>query len=124
MERTSYCSEEENSRRNKSGVNNTLPVQNELEIWYTNADSLPNKMNELQCLIAAAETSPDILVITEAKPKNSRYELNPQEMYINGYDIFTNNWDRGRGILVFARSSLQVCEINQEDWPNLLSTWY
>ena len=89
-----------------------------MEIWYTNADSLPNKMNELQCLIAAAETSPDILVITEAKPKNSRYELNPQEMYINGYDIFTNNWDRGRGILVFARSSLQVCEINQEDWPN------
>jgi len=38
-------------------------------VWYTNADSLLNKVDELKLLIASCINRPDIIAVTEVKPK-------------------------------------------------------
>ena len=48
--------------------------------WYTNADSLMNKREELIDKMRTAETKPDIICITEVKPKSLRYELDISEI--------------------------------------------
>ena len=42
-------------------------VIDKLTIYYTNADNLLNKRNELQLIVASKQ--PDVLVITEIFPK-------------------------------------------------------
>ena len=46
-------------------------------IWYTNADSLPNKLTELKERPFNTDSVPSIICITEVKPKNSRFNLVP-----------------------------------------------
>ena len=47
-------------------------VIDKLTIYYTNADNLLNKRNELQLIVASKQ--PDVLVITEIFPK--KYWIN------------------------------------------------
>ena len=41
-----------------------------LDILYTNADGLINKRQELRVLINSLQDKPDVIAITEIKPKN------------------------------------------------------
>ena len=59
----------------------TKPIrqsQNKLVVYYTNADVLSNKFNIL--LLEVDRINPDIIAVTEVKPKNSRYSLQPSEV--------------------------------------------
>ena len=40
------------------------------EIIYTNADGLPNKLNELKAFVNSNKTKPKFIAVTEAKHKN------------------------------------------------------
>ena len=51
---------------------------------YTNSDTLTNKISEL--IIAIEHNNPDIVVITEAAPKNNRYTLQKSELEIKGFN--------------------------------------
>ena len=44
-----------------------------LDILYTNADGLINKRQELRVLINSLQDKPDVIAITEIKPKNVRH---------------------------------------------------
>ena len=81
--------------------------------WYTNADTLTNKLLELSTRIKSAEIAPSIIAITEAKPKKYRYQVTAAEFKIDGYDIFTSNipGHQGRGIIVYTASELRAHEI-------------
>ena len=51
---------------------------------YTNSDTLTNKISEL--IIAIEHNNPDIVVITEAAPKNNQYTLQKSELEIKGFN--------------------------------------
>ncbi len=74
-----------------------------LILLYTNADCLTNKMAELNSLMQQPRLEPDIVVITEAKPKNARYRVNPSEFNIEGFYTFILDFNEegSRGIVLY-----------------------
>ena len=72
---------------------------------YTNADQLMNKRQEL--LAAIDIYNPGIIGITEVKPKSSRYVVQESELSIDGYDIFHNLDQTGRGLVLYVRCNLK-----------------
>ena len=76
----------------------------------TNADSLPNKMIELRDRLKTTKRQPDIIAITEVKPKNSRYTLSQVDYKLDGYDAISCNLDCdvGRGLLIYAKTELNA----------------
>ena len=107
-----------------SNVNSTQAQSSKhsaLHIWYTNADTLHNKLDELRCRIGG-EKAPDIIVITESLPKNRETNLQIAEFNLDGYNIFSNNSTRGRGIIIYTRKHLKVQELTVEsDFEEYLS---
>ena len=77
-----------------------------LTIYYTNADNLLNKRNELQLIITSKQ--PDVLVITEIFPKNilstkiSHVELNLEGYYFYGIEVKDNS----RGVNIYIRNDI------------------
>ena len=78
---------------NKTFVNscnkNILVNSHKLNCIYTNIDQLSNKFSELELLIYTDQ--PDIVLITEVKPKNSRYCPMVGEFVVNGYSMWQTN---------------------------------
>ena len=100
----------------------TNPPVKSLKCWYTNADSLTNKLVELQCRIKV--TSPDILCVTEVDPKNSAYDVSPALLQIDGYDCFVSSFSRGsRGVCIYVKSSLYASLLNMPDFNFSESLW-
>ena len=89
----------------------TQKIQNNLKCMYTNADSLLNKMDELGRDIQAKD--PDIIAITEGKPKKIRFPITKAEINIQGYETHTNDLGtkKGRGILFYVKNNLESNEI-------------
>lgn len=81
---------------------------NGLTCIYKNAESFMNKYDELKLRCINNDKSvPDIIMITEVLPKNSRYKLNKAELSSNCYDMFPDRFpsEEVRGILIY-----NVCE--------------
>ncbi len=90
-------------------------VLNKISFFYTNADQLRNKLDELQIRIQSV--LPKIIGITEVKGKNTKFLCNPAEFsldILNGYNMFYANIDkeRGRGLVLYVHSSLQAEEVH------------
>jgi len=66
---------------------------------YTNIDGTSNKMDELNAKIV--ELNPDVIGLTEVKPKNIYYQLSAQELNIDGYTVFVNL--SGRGVALYVK---------------------
>jgi len=62
--------------------------------WYTNTDSLINKLVELKFLAENSKIKPLIIAVTEVKPKNSRFSPQLSEYQLNGYDHFHVNFEK------------------------------
>ena len=56
---------------------------------------------------------PNIVAITEVKPKNQRCKITVAEFNINGYELFTVNVgnDSGRGIIIYVTDTIHVEEV-------------
>ncbi|CAG2209849.1 unnamed protein product [Mytilus edulis] len=89
-------------------------VLSELKCVYTNADSFINKFDEFKTRFINEESDPDIIIITEVLPKNSRYRILKAELSIDGYDIFPENFPTNsvRGIIIYVKQELQAVEID------------
>ena len=75
---------------------------------FTNADVLTmDKLNEIRARIK--ESPPDVLSVSEAKPKNCKEYRDQVEYKIEGYDLVTKNMDGkpGRGMCLYIRSLLE-----------------
>ena len=78
----------------------------EIEIWYTNADSLQNKLNELKVLLQSQRNKPKVVAITEVKHKN-KWHLSNSELQIDGYNLYTNDLsDNVRGVAIYVSDEL------------------
>ncbi|XP_033753210.1 uncharacterized protein LOC117336708 [Pecten maximus] len=86
--------------------------QDRLKCFYTNADSLPNKLHELKFRLTGKEA--DIIGITEIYPKNARYLPQKSEFLINGYDLFMNDNNKNchRGVGIYVKEGFKGGEVN------------
>ena len=80
-------------------------VKEGLSIYYTNADNLLNKFDEL--LTRVQLDSPDILIITEVFPKTGKAtDISPVELKIKGYaQYFSEVKEHSRGVLIYGAVS-------------------
>jgi len=61
-----------------------------LKIIYTNADGLLNKRQDLNILIHSLPEPPDIIAVTEFKPKRTAHQLLASELNLDGYNVFSS----------------------------------
>ena len=81
---------------------------------YTNADSLKNKIHELE--VRVRDKDPMIIGITEVKPKNCKYDMNESEYTLDdsgNYNIFSKNLNNksSRGLVMYVKNNLKAMEI-------------
>ena len=70
-------------------------------------------MNKRQELIALIEIyNPQIIAITEVKPKNLRFNIQECEVSIEGFELFHNLNDKGRGICLYIKTELKPSVID------------
>jgi len=112
--------ESSNIHLNKKQCKNTgitVPALEKLKIWYTNADVLTReKINELISRINGEQKPPDVIAVTEIKPKNFTRELSDLDYQINGYTLEYQNLrsrDSTRGIALFIRHQLCYKIVNE-----------
>ncbi|VDI14274.1 Hypothetical predicted protein [Mytilus galloprovincialis] len=96
---------------------NSFAVLPKLNCFYTNADQLFNKLSEL--IVKARDNKPNIIGITEVKPKVNRYKPFKAEYSlpeVGNYKMYEKNLetDEGRGLLLYIDSNLESTEVNME----------
>ena len=81
--------------------------------WYTNADSLINKLVELKLLVDSSKIKPMIIAVTEVKPKNSRFNPELSEYQLDGFEQFHVNLDKkqSRGILIYVNKEISASQV-------------
>ena len=72
---------------------------------YTNADQYMNKRNKMKALIEINQ--PDLVGITEVSPKHARFKVQECEIAIEGYELFHNLEEEGRGIALLVRKEIE-----------------
>ena len=90
--------------------------------FYTNADSLLNKFEELK--LEAKNNEPKIIAICETKPKNFRFNLSEAELQLEGYNLFHNSFEKNneRGIAVYVHKTIEATTLEVKS-PARESIW-
>ena len=84
--------------------------------WYTNADQLPNKRDDLSMSVSGEE--PDVIFVTEVLPKVAQSFIFPAMLTLPGYELFTNfNFGDGRSVglrrvCIYLCDSLKASEVS------------
>ena len=89
-----------------------------MNVFYTNADQLVNKRDELMMFITYNE--PDLLLITEVIPKKQLNPITQALLDIDGYNCHVNfdpnakNLGRSgiRGVAIYSKNTIQVNEVD------------
>ena len=74
---------------------------------------MTNKISELHKRIETCDKCPDIIIITEIKPKNNRFKCTLPELQLQGFTSHYTNLENntGRGIAIYTKNDLEVREI-------------
>ena len=77
-----------------------------LSLYYTNADNLLFKLDELKVRIQLV--SPDILIITEIYPKTEKStDLTEEEFQMDNYTLYRSNVaENSRGVAIYVKNTL------------------
>jgi len=75
---------------------------------YTKADGLFNKRYGLSDLVNSSVHKPDVIAVTEIKPKNRTQKLLASEFHLDGYNVFCQGLEENsrRGLLVYIASRI------------------
>ena len=84
-------------------------------MFYTNADQLMNKRDELRARLNLLNTPPSILAFTEVNPKNMRFSIAPSELTIEGYQPPVYS-EQGRGIAVYVAKGIDFSPISCDEF--------
>ena len=110
---TETSSESDDSESLSESISNYENNNNHsnLSIYYTNADSLLNKRNELELEIYIK--NPDFSIITELFPKCvASTDIGESELKLKGYELIKGNIvARSRGVCIYYRDGLHIREI-------------
>ena len=105
-----------NKSDRKNGLNNITDTKKDhdsvINVLYTNADSISNKLNELKT--HAAYYKADLILITEylSKNKNSNFK---DIFCIDGFNCLEDN--SGRGVCIFYKNHLDLYQNEQLKFP-------
>lgn len=102
--------ETEHTNRERVEVRNSNRNKNRKNVLYTNADSLNNKMAELNAI--ADVENVDIICVTETLPKNIVDRAEYVNMELEGYIGYHSN--TGRGVSIYVRENIK-CELIKID---------
>jgi len=103
---------------------NDTKLDRNLKVYYTNADSLLNKFNEL--CVAVSLIDPDIVVITEVFPKNCNpLDIHCNEYKLPGFNCFKGNvTSHSRGVVIYIKENIPADESKfMGNLPFKESTW-
>ena len=81
-----------------------------LKIWTPNCDTLTNdKLEELKCRISMEDEAPDVIALSEVRPKNAKFPRSLVEYQIAGYEMESRNIENttGRGIIMYMNKNLK-----------------
>ena len=92
-----------------------------IKVFYSNVDTLSNKMKILETAVEIH--NPDIIVLAETKPKNTRYKLQTSEIQVDGYTLHENIEESGRGVCIYAKAKLNPSEIKVNTYGSEESVW-
>ena len=88
----------------KCHVLNKRHVLNMLNCFYSNVDCLSKtEKQELQLFIQ--KHLPDIIGLTEIWPKNHLFELDKDFFQFEQYDMFINNLQSSRGVIIYIKNT-------------------
>ncbi len=98
--------------RNVDSVGRSVHRFENIPCFYSNVDSLPNKLFELKARIGSCIQKPLVIGLTEVKPKNFRFHLQHSEIQLEGYQLFTNIDEHhiGRGVALYIHNSLHCSQ--------------
>ena len=104
-------SEYENNIKNKHKQTFEIKKCHGINVMYTNADVLHNKMDEIEYLASAENL--DIIAITETLLKNMPKDARPEDFLfsLKGYTTLYNY--NGRGLCLFVKKSIDFNQINK-----------
>ena len=70
----------------------------------------------LEFQLRISNSAPEMIGVTEVKPKNCTSDPTPQEFSLKGYNLFHTNVNNktGRGILMYIHDMLQAVEVTME----------
>ena len=107
---------EDNKEMKKIKLKECYKSKTAFSMWFTNADTLHNKLTELRNRIKHAKSPLSIIAITEVKPKNTRHSLTEPEIKIDGFDLFTKNIEQstGRGLAFYVKPELKAYAVIPE----------
>lgn len=77
----------------------------------TNADSLLNKLKELELL--CYNEKPDLIAVTEVKPKNTRSALQSVDIQIEGYNLVDMLDHGSRGLCIYYKHGLSCTQVTR-----------
>ena len=81
-----------------------------LRCWYTNSDSLLNKLDELKCRTSGS--CPDIVCVTEVFPKHCVADVSIVNLQINGYNCYCSDFSHNnRGVCLYVKANLNVTKL-------------
>lgn len=85
-----------------------IDSNNGLSIFYTNADSVLNKKDELEVILR--RKNPDLIIITEVFPKYCKStDICESELVISGYEMIQSKVnEKSRGVCIYYKSNLTV----------------
>ena len=83
-----------------------------LSVFYTNADSLLNKMSELEHILNDVGQRPHVVAVTEYKSK-TKIICSMAEYQLQVYNMFHNMDDKKcrRGVVIYVEKSMQANQI-------------
>ena len=96
---------------------------------YTNADQLPNKRDDLLCMIS--DDLPDLIFITECIPKAQVSPIDLALLDLPCYNLYTS-FDAGeyglgakgaRGICVYVSTAIQAAVISLGRYSSIEHLW-
>ena len=100
------------SKRCQDQNSSTIKNYQSLTLFYTSADNLINKRNELYHSITSVKR--EVICIREILPKNASLPVNDCELQIQGFDCFTENIQSlcHRSVLIYTKKCLKAVAVN------------
>ena len=98
-----------------------------LKVFYTNADNLMNKLDELK--VRTYDTNYDIIIITEVYPKfDDSRDIQNVELQIKGYNLYCSRVEKNsRGVIIYVKEVIRSDQnlvltnykFNESVWVNI-----
>ena len=92
----------------------SVNISKYIRVFYTNADCLMNKIDELRFVVNEELKNVSLVAVTEVNSKHIINKLEESEFYLNGFNLYSINFNlqHFRGIFCYVKNSLNISSVN------------